>query len=172
MFETSPRQGQKFTPDHLAALLARKRSGLTASAAERPESEPPYQGKTVEINGKPYHYEKVPTGKNVWDEAAQARVPGYHSLKSYFSHHTVNVGPGPGWDGRLGLLDLNPGQMVERYGHEFTREEVFNPMGHQDFQTGEWSGGMPDDIPYYALVPDEPHDFGAERAALQARLDH
>lgn len=100
----------------------------------------------------------------------QTFVPGHHSLRTYFSHHTVNVGPGPGWDTRFRLTSLTPELMMERYGHEFTDDEISNPMGKKDWTTGEVTGGMPNDIPYYELVSDEAHDFEAERAALLARM--
>lgn len=152
MDETSPRVDQRSHAEELQGV------------------EPPYEGKVTVVDGRPYHYEKVPTGQKVWDEGAQAMVPGFYSLRTYFSHSTPGVAPGPGWDMRFRIRDLTPDQQMERYGHVFSDAEISNPMGEQDFQSGVVTGGMPDDIPYYNLVPDTPHDFEAERAALLARL--
>ena len=45
------------------------------------------EGEIVEIEGK--RYRKVDTG---------------YTIKQYFSHETVEKGPGPGWDFRHGML--------------------------------------------------------------------
>ncbi len=103
------------------------------------------------MEGKKFEYHKVSTGREVWDEQSEQMVPEYHTLRSYFAHSTEK-GPGPGWDARYDLLKLSEGEMMARYGHIFTPEEVDGPSGTEDFATGERVGGMPGDVPYYELV--------------------
>jgi hypothetical protein len=84
--------------------------------------------------------------------------PGYYSLRTWFSHHTEEVGAGPGWDGRFGLARLTPEQQLKRYGHEFTSGEINAPSGKRSFETGRLEDGMPNDIAYLELVPAEDPD--------------
>lgn len=112
----------------------------------------PFEGKIVEKDGQKYRYQKVLTGNTTWDDETKQLVPLPYSLKTWFSHSTEGVGPGPGWDSRLGLADLSDAQMLERYGHVFTHAEIFLPRGHEEIASGLFIGGMPDDILYFKLV--------------------
>ncbi len=158
------KQRLPISPLHMAESLRRSR-GIGAvvvprvvessalESAERPEdTRGPFEGKVVAKGGQKYRFEKVPTGRLVWDSDAQERVPEHYSLKTYFSHHTDGLGAGPGWDIRRRLDTLAPEEMRERYGHVFTPQEIFSPTGWRDEVTNEVVGGMPD-IPYYTLTP-------------------
>lgn len=123
------------------------------SAKSPEDSREPFEGKIIEREGQKYRFEQVPTGRLVWNSDAQKRVPEYYSLKTYFSHHTDGLGAGPGWDSRFGLGTLDSEEMLGRYGHVFTPPEISSPMGWRDEVTNEIVGGMPEDIPYYTLVP-------------------
>lgn len=100
-----------------------------------------FEGKLLEDNGVTYRLQSVPTGRQVWDTSAEQLVEEIYSLRSWFSHSTENIGPGPGWDSRFGLLHLSQEEMTKRYGHTFTPEEVSSPAL------------MPDDVTYYELIP-------------------
>lgn len=148
-----------FSPSDMADVLLRQHGvGAVAhpnTVVVQTETEPvegPYEGKRVEIDGNVFEFAKVPTHTKVFNRETGQLEPGYHSLRTWHSHHTPDIGPGPAWDMRLDLLRMTEGQQLERYGHVFTREEVFAPGGKREFD-GSLSGGMPDDIPYYELVP-------------------
>jgi len=147
-----------FSPADMARIVTRRHreTPLDSSHNEKVhEDQLPYEGKIVEIDGQRYRYEKVPTGVQRWDDEAQQPVEVPYTLRTWFSHSTEGIGPGPGWDSRLNLLTLTEHEMYERYGHVFTPDEISSPSGKEDFMTGERKGGMPDDVPYYALVPVE-----------------
>jgi len=144
-----------FSPDDRARIIRDKRE------IENPEIAAPQEGDIVERNGEKIQFVKVPTGEKVWDTDTQSLIPGYHSLKTWFSHHTEKIGPGPGWDNRITLTNLSPEEMLQRYGHVFTRYEIFSPGGKWEVdESGEekLTGGMPDYVPYYDLEPVETHD--------------
>lgn len=133
---------QSFSPDSIFEPLA------------------PSDGKIVEIDGKKYQFQKVPTGRMLRD-AEGNQIPEHYSLKTWFSHTDDKLGPGPGWDSRLGIGILTDEAMQQRYGYVFTQEEVFSPGGILNPQlpaawdtedVPEFIGGMPDDIPYFELV--------------------
>lgn len=151
-------QSKSATPKDMANILMRKHgigSVVTSPEANQPEPMPtegPYEGKRVELHGRTYEYAKAPTHKMVWNRETGQMEPGFYSLRTYFSHSTDGIGPGPGWDLRLELSGLSEEEMTERYGHVFTREEIFSPSGTRELN-GSLVGGMPDDIPYYDIVP-------------------
>lgn len=147
-----------FSPANMAQIAMSK--PLETRIATTPESQEkhteanlPHEGKVIEIDGQKYSYEKVPTGTKKWDPETQQLEPAYHSLKTWFSHSTENIGPGPGWDSRFRLSDLTDQEMLNRYGHVFTHDEIISPSGKEDFATGERTGGMPDNVLYYDLSP-------------------
>ena len=161
MSENLPEKG--FNPATMADLLKRKREAATSLNSETEVGVVgPIEGKEVEVNGEKLRWNKVPTGKEVWNSDIKRFEPGYHSLRTWFSHHTDGVGAGPGWDGRFGLVHLTPAQQMERYGHKFTNEEISAPSGTRNFETGQWEGGMPNDIPYLELEPVD--DSGLENS--------
>lgn len=84
-------------------------------------------GDTRVIDG--IEYKKVDTG---------------YTIREYYSHHTEEKGPGPGWDFRTELL--NDEFAKKKFGRTFSREEVFNP-----------SEELPDD-PFYQWVPVDAED--------------
>jgi hypothetical protein len=124
----------------------------------------PAEGGIYEKNGTKYRFVRQPTGTQLWNDETQQLEPRYHTLKTWFSHSTPGVTSGAGWDGRWGLLDLAPEEMLQRYGHTFTPAEVSAPAGRRkinDEYEETIVGGMPDDIPYYGLEkidedPDSP----------------
>lgn len=123
-----------------------------AQVAERaPLPEGPRAGQQVEIDGITYEYRPCPTGTDYYDAASGQLLPRMHSLRTWFSHHTDGVGAGPGWDGRWGLLQMTPAQMLARHGYIFTPDEVSSPSGTRTSYDGSLEGGMPDDIPYLLL---------------------
>ena len=129
---------------------------IVEDTAETTPTQPsPFEGKQVVIDVQTYQYEKAATEKTIWNDELQASIPVYHTLKTWFSHSTPGIGPGPGWDSRHRLQDLTPEAMIERYGHEFSRDEILSAGGVEDFMTGKYEGGMPDDIAYYVLTPIE-----------------
>jgi len=142
-------------PEQLSEFSIPAKRILEAAPEIIPETSLPYVGKEVELDGQKYRYERVATSKTKWDEETQTEVPVYYSLKTWFSHTTPGIGPGPGWDSKQRLQGLTSEAMLERYGHAFTRDEIFSPSGVQSLMTGEFEGGMPDDIAYYALTPIE-----------------
>ena len=150
-----------FNPSDLAQIIKDKKE------AETPDVAVPHEGDIVERDGEKLQFVKVPTGEKVWDSNTQSFVPGYHSLKTWFSHHTERVGPGPGWGTNLSMLPtLSPEEMQQRYGHVFTRDEMFSPGGkwEVDESGGEkLIGGMPDDVPYYDLQPLGTYDSDAQQ---------
>ena len=81
--------------------------------------EQPEQGEIKVIDGKKYR--KVDSG---------------YTIKEWYSHHTDGKGPGPGWDGRMALLDKD--HALKKFGREFTEEEVFNPSKLPDTPYYEW----------------------------------
>lgn len=124
-----------------------------------PETALPTDGGIVERDGIKYQFTKVPTGTTTWDAESQRLIPRYHTLRTWFAHTTEGIGPGPGWDARLALPQLSEKEMLERYGHAFTADEISAPAGRWETSVSgeELVGGMPDDIPYYDLKPvDEP----------------
>jgi hypothetical protein len=125
----------------------------------------PAEGGIYEKNGTQYRFVRMPTGRQVWNDNTQQMEPEYHTLRTWFSHSTPGVTDGgPGWDARWGLLELSKEDMLRRYGHEFTRDEVTAPAGRRQ-NNDPWGeedmvGGMPDNIPYYGLEKienDTPH---------------
>ena len=48
-----------------------------------------------------------------------------YTLRTYFSHHTDDFGPGPGWDYRFSLDDDE--YAMKRYGRTFSHDEIFDP---------------------------------------------
>jgi len=125
----------------------------TTKLPEASTADIPFEGKTIERGKMRLQFQKVPTGRMVWDGTVGARVPEYYSLKTWFSHHTEGLGPGPGWDRRYSLSSLTDEEMLKRYGHVFKHDEIFSPSGDYDWETGDTVGGMPTDIPYYDLAP-------------------
>lgn len=159
MSELSPKNRSTFSPLDMARIAMRNRPDSPTLLQEEAhvqhdqDVKGPHEGGTVELDGQRYQYARVLTGKKVWDGATQQLVPGYYSLRTWFSHHTEGVGIGPGWDGRLNLSSLTNEEMMQQYGHVFTRDEIRSPGGNREYPGGPLSGGMPDDIPYYELVP-------------------
>ncbi len=120
-------------------------------------TELPHEGDTVERDGKKYIWRRVGTGISERNLESGEEQPIYHTLKSWFSH-TSCVGRrgvainGPGWDHRLHLPELSPVEMLEQYGYVFSDQEIFNPLGREDPETGEFVDGMPGNIPYLELA--------------------
>lgn len=148
---------KSFSPSDMADALKRSR-GISAVVAVPETNQPelmqierPCEGKRIEIDDRTYEYAKVPTGKMVYNRETRQLEPGFHSLRTYFSHSTEGIGPGPGWDLRLNLPKLSDDEMLERYGHVFSCEEIFEPSGSRELD-GSLSGGMPDDVHYYDLA--------------------
>ena len=124
------------------------------SPSKLSESLLPTQGGTIEKNGVAYQFEKVPTDAKVYNPETGKLETRYHSLKTWFSHSTPDVGAGPGWDGRFALNDMPEGEMLQRYGHVFTSEEISSPSGRREIGEScddELLGGMPYNIPYFDL---------------------
>lgn len=115
----------------------------------------PVEDGIYEQDGTRYRFVREPTGKQFYNRETGQLEPRYHTLQTWFSHSTPGVTDGgPGWDGRWSILDLPPQEMVRRYGHKFTEDEVGAPAGRTEMNDAfeEVSvGGMPDDIFYYGL---------------------
>jgi len=60
-----------------------------------------------------------------------------YSLRQFYSHETPEMGPGPGWDVRMGLL--NDEWAMKNFGRTFSAKEVFNPSLLPDLPMYEWS---------------------------------
>ena len=116
----------------------------------------PQEGEIVELNGKQFRFVTVPTGKTAWDSDKEEMIPVNHTLKTWFAH-SDELGPGPGWDLRQKLVELNDEEMLVRYGHVFTPEEITFPSGSWEVSSEgeELVGGMPNDIPYFDIEPSE-----------------
>lgn len=140
-----------FTPSNMAQIVNAKHTTENGVAIKCG----PQEGQIVERNGQRYQWQKVPSGATVYDPVTQLHVPHYHSLRTYFSHETPGIGAGPGWDSRSRLANMSDEEMIKRYGHIFSLEEISQPGSEPDFTTGEYKGGMPDDIPYLNLEPIE-----------------
>lgn len=63
---------------------------------------------------------------SVVDGLEYKKVAGPYTVREYFSHHTTEAGPGPGWGHRMSLLDEE--YALKRFGRTFTEAEVFNPF--------------------------------------------
>lgn len=115
----------------------------------------PQENALFELNGERFRFAKVPTEKMTWDSEKEDMVPAHHTLRTWFAHS--DGGPGPGWDSRRKLVDLDNKQMLARYGHIFTPEEIIFPSGNWKVtpEGEELVGGMPDDIIYFELQPIE-----------------
>ncbi|MDD5693200.1 MAG: hypothetical protein PHU86_01870 [Patescibacteria group bacterium] len=81
---------------------------------KRLESDNPPKDETVEYKGKKYR---------------RVLIPNY-TLRTYYSHETEDVGPGPGWDFKGVLLDDD--LMMQLYGRTFTPNEAFDPSALPD----------------------------------------
>lgn len=143
------------------AKVAKAALSMSEVGSETPpqsEVSLPCEGGTYEEDDHQYRFTTVTYHTSVRDPKSVGGlrdVEHPHSLRTWFSHETDEAGPGPGWDSRLHLPYLTPEQMLRRYGHIFTNEEISNPMGKEDWETGERIGGMPDNIPYFAIEPAE-----------------
>lgn len=125
-----------------------------ASRHEQVAPKIPHEGDVLLLDGQKYMFVKVASGAQVYDPTEARMVPHYHTLKTFFSRSTDGIGPGPGWDTRMKLLGMLSEDMVARYGHVFTDDEIRSPMGYPDDDDSyELKGGMPDDIPFYELTP-------------------
>jgi hypothetical protein len=122
--------------------------GVVKAAVEDASEVPfgPKEGDFIEKNGITYRFAKVASGAMVWDPELNQRVQHYHTLNTWFSHFTKDIGPGPGWDSRMGLANLAPEEMMQRFGHVFTSDEIFSVSD------------IPDDIPYLILEPIDEDD--------------
>lgn len=151
-----------FNPNNMNALFRKGRIEFATQQAmpevqEAPKVELPEEGKIVERDGKWYRWERVPSGASVMNPETWQKEPHYHTLRTWFNH-TIQVEPGgewvngPGWDALRRLPDYSTQEMLEKYGHIFTDDEMRNPYGDEDPETGEITGGMPD-TPFLWLEP-------------------
>lgn len=157
MSEVTPTP-KPFTPTDVARIAMRNRP---APVPETTEDIPlPKEGGIYEKGGRTYRF--VPATYTV-DMPDRNSVGGFreeqyrYSLRTWFSHTSETPSGkyinGPGWDSRLSLPRLSAEEQLRRYGHAFSRNEIDNPMGDEDWETGKITGGMPDDIPYFELEP-------------------
>jgi hypothetical protein len=117
----------------------------------------PVEGKIIEKDGQLFEWCRVKSGVQVFNPETGQQEDHYHTLRTWFAH-TSMASPrggcvnGPGWDRVRSLSFMTDNEMLEKYGHVFTREEIDHPAGVEDWETGEITGAMPD-IPYLELVP-------------------
>lgn len=52
------------------------------------------------------------------------KIDSGYTIREYYSHHTPEKGPGPGWDFKEQLLDKD--YALKRFGREFSAKEVFD----------------------------------------------
>lgn len=107
----------------------------------------------------------VPAYKNVRNPATGSYDRKPYTLRDYFSHTAADGTNGPGWDMRWGLKDLTEEQMLERYGHVFTDDEIRSPGGTRS-ESYELEGGMPDNIIYYDLVDQQEYNELVKRGLV------
>lgn len=162
MPETVPRPNHSFSPSDMARLTLSKQTATTKTNNETLATIPhPQEGSTYEENGRNYRF--VPATYTISVRDLESRggfreVERPYSLRSWFSHTTKTPDGfinGPGWD-RLNsgsLSDYTPDQMLRRFGHVFSTEELRHPAGKVDWETGERTDGMPDNIPYFGIEP-------------------
>ena len=159
MSETKPKPKFNVLPPAVKAA----RAALQAQQNQEPSREvasehlqTPNEGGLYEEGGQRYRFVPATYQCTAYTREGYKYIERPYTLRRWFSH-TVETPDGyingPGWDQRLGLSRLAPEQMLRRYGHVFTNDEIYNPIGEENRETGELTGGMPDDIPYFEIEP-------------------